>query len=260
MKKAAHESRKCSRFEMLCYLQIFQSIWIQSKATGKSSSTWLNKFKDRFARTDEKPGCASFRAGPCWAGECQLHSDRCPDWCWETQFAADRCRVWPTVWPCIQPLLVGSSLHRVAQRRRTASLTGLRVGMWPWFEFIQTYPEFDQDVSSSESQGWTVSFLLSPTVCSEVTEQNMSDWYKIHLPSFAIFHQSSYVNRKGSVWWWKSGLGRCHRLGWCSYGFGLKRFTAVMHWYYPLASLATNFCLFRSELKNSAFFAWEESQ
>ena len=32
----------------------------------------------RFAQTDAA-GCASFRAGPCWAGEYPLHSDRCPD-------------------------------------------------------------------------------------------------------------------------------------------------------------------------------------
>lgn len=104
---------------MLCYLQIFHDF---SKYMTPIQSHWkilihMTQQIQRPIWTDEKPGCASFRAGPCWAGECQLHSDRCPDRCWETQFAADRCRVWPTVWPCIQPLLaagVGSSLHVIA--------------------------------------------------------------------------------------------------------------------------------------------------
>ena len=65
-----------------------------------------------------KLGCASFRAGPCWAGECQLHSDRCPDRCWETrssrQIAAEFGGLFGRLF---QPLLaagVGSSLHVIA--------------------------------------------------------------------------------------------------------------------------------------------------
>ena len=216
---------------MLCYLQIFQSIWLHNPKPLENPHP--HDSTNSTTDLDWRETCASFRAGP-WA-ECQLHSDRC-DRCWETQFAIaaefkanclhGSLNVPIEHHPTIRYMVyngyykVMSNISKMGQLP-TPGLALYSTATCCWcgiviascctkaadcishrseggnVAMVRIYPDIsrDQDGSSSESQGWTVSFLLSPTILfrSNITKICQTDtrYICIHLPYFINHHMST---------------------------------------------------------------------